>query len=282
MAIKVIIMDIDGTLVNSDKKLTLKTKEILIQAQKLGIKVVLASGRPRRGMVNLARELEMDQHHGLVVCYNGSQIIDCQTNEIIYNQAIPNHLGKAVLKHMKNFNVYPMIDKEDTMYVNNVYAPPIQLDKDFNVVEYEARGGNFLLCEKENLDEFLDWDINKILTAGQPAYLQEHYLEMMEPFKDTLSCMFTSAFYFEFTAKSIDKANALKEVLLPLGYKQEEMIAFGDGMNDLSMIEFCGIGVAMQNAVEALKEASQYITTSNDQDGIAYALLHYIPEIKTP
>lgn len=280
MTIKVIIMDIDGTLVNSEKKLTQKTKEALIKAQELGIKVILASGRPTKGMFGLAKELEMDKHDGFLVSYNGSQIIDCQTNEILFNQPLSIEEGKAILEHMKNFQVYPMLDKGDYMHLNNVFAPLIHVSGEpFNVIEYEARGGGFKLCEHDDLSEYLDWEINKILTAGEPDYLQEVGEQLGAPFKDQLSCMFTSAFYYEFTAKGIDKANALNEVLIPLGYSQEEMIAFGDGMNDLSMIEYCGIGVAMANAVQPLKDASSYITTSNDEDGIAVALKHYIPEL---
>ena len=122
-------------------------------------------------------------------------------------------------------------------------------------------------------------EINKILTTSDPEYLQANYQEMMAPFKDTLSCMFTGPFYFEFTAQGIDKAKALDAVLKPMGYKQEEMIAFGDGQNDASMVKYAGLGVAMANAVDELKEISQYITGSNDEDGIADALYKFIPEL---
>ena len=88
MAIKVIIMDIDGTLVNDQKVITPKTKDVLLRAQEQGIRLILASGRPTSGLRQLARELEMDQHHGLFVCFNGSKVIDCQTNEVLFNQAM--------------------------------------------------------------------------------------------------------------------------------------------------------------------------------------------------
>lgn len=102
----------------------------------------------------------------------------------------------------------------------------------------------------------------------------------MEPFKDKLSCMFTGPFYFEFTAKGIDKAKALDTVLSPMGLKREELIAFGDGHNDASMIKYAGIGVAMENAVDDLKAIANEITLSNEEDGIAYTLSKYIKEIE--
>ncbi len=185
--------------------------------------------------------------------------------------------GKAVLEHMKKFKVKPMIDKDDYMYVNNVYDCMIQFrGKDFNVIEYESRGGNYKLCEVEDLAGFVDYPLNKILTTSDPEYLQEHYLEMMEPFKDKLNCMFTAPFYFEITAKDIDKAKALETVLKPLNIKQDEIIAFGDGHNDISIIKYAGIGVAMENAVPDLKEIADEITLSNNQDGIAETLIKHI------
>ena len=281
MSIKVIIMDVDGTLTNSQKIVTPKTKEALLKVQEKGVILILASGRPTSGLRDLAKELEMDKHNGLLVCYNGSKVVDCQTEEVLFNQALTVEEAKAVLEHMKKFDrVRPMIDKDDYMYVTNVYDNYIQFNgKPFNVMEYESRGGKFKLCEVDDLAEFVDFELNKILTTSDPEYLQEHYQEMMEPFKDKLSCMFTGPFYFEFTAQGIDKAKALDTVLIPMGYKKEEMIAFGDGHNDASMVKYAGIGVAMENAVQDLKDVADEVTLSNDEDGIAVCLHKHMPEL---
>lgn len=281
MSIKVIIMDVDGTLTNSQKVITPKTKEALLKAQNAGAILILASGRPTSGLMDIAKELEMDKHQGLLVAYNGSKVIDCETMETLFNQALSVEEGKAVLEHMKKFDkVRPMIDKDEYMYVNNVYDQMIQWNGGpFNVIEYESRGGKFKLCEIDDLAAFVDFPLNKILTTSDPDYLQEHYLEMMEPFKETLSCMFTGPFYFEFTAQGIDKAKALDTILIPKGYQKEEMIAFGDGHNDASMIKYAGIGVAMENAVDDLKVLANEVTLSNDNDGIAETLYKYMPEI---
>lgn len=281
MAIKVIIMDVDGTLTNAKKVVTPKTKEALIKAEEAGAILILASGRPTSGLLDIAHELEMEKHHGLLVSYNGSKVIDCETMETLFNQALSVEEGKAVLEHMKKFpHVRPMIDKGEYMYVNNVYDNMIQFNgAPFDVIQYESRGGKFKLCEKDDLAEFVDFQLNKILTTSDTEYLQEHYQEMMEPFKDTLSCMFTGPFYFEFTAKGIDKAKALDTVLIPMGYQKEEMIAFGDGHNDASMVKYAGTGVAMENAVQDLKDIADEITLSNEEDGIAVSLYKHMPEI---
>jgi len=225
MSIRVIIMDVDGTLTNGKKVITPKTKEALLKAEEAGAILILASGRPTSGLLDIAKELEMDKHHGLLVAYNGSKVLDCETMELLFNQTMTVEEGQAVLEHMKKFDrVRPMIDKGEYMYVTNVYDNMITWKgKPFDVMQYESRGGKFKLCEVDDLAAFADFPLNKILTTSDPEYLQEHYKEMMEPFKDTLSCMFTGDFYFEFTAQGIDKAKALDSVLIPMGYKREEM-----------------------------------------------------------
>lgn len=277
MNLKAIILDIDGTLMNSEKKITEKTKAILLKAQAQGIKVILASGRPIRGMMKVVHELSMDQHHGLVVAYNGASVMDCENNAILFNQAMTVEEVKAVLEHVKGFEVLPMIAKDDVMYVNNVFKGMLNHNnKPLNIIEYESRGGNYLLCEKADLAAFVDFPLNKILLAGDPTYLKENYEAIKAPFADELSSMFTAPFYYEFTAQGIDKGNALNAVLGPMGIHPEDTIAFGDGQNDLSIIHFAGIGVAMGNAVDELKAAADEITLSNDEDGIEHVLKRYI------
>jgi len=277
MNLKAIILDIDGTLMNSQRKISERTKNALLEAQNRGIKLILASGRPIRGMLDVMHELEMDKHHGLVVAYNGASVMDCESKEIVFNKAMTAEEAQSVLNHVKNFEVIPMVAKDDTMYVNNVYKGMLTYkNNQINIIEYESRGGNYLLCEKSDLAEFVDFPLNKILLAGDPEYLKTNHIRISEPFIGKLSSMFTAAFYYEFTAQGIDKANALNEVLVPMGIKPEDTISFGDGQNDLSIINFAGIGVAMGNAVDELKKAADEITLSNDEDGIAHVLERYL------
>ncbi|MBC1636435.1 HAD family phosphatase [Listeria welshimeri] len=277
MTTQAIILDIDGTLLNDDKKISPETKKALITAQQNGVKLILASGRPTTGMHLYAEQLEMETYHGLLVSYNGAKVVDCQTKEELFNQTLTIAEGKAVLEHMKQFEVKVMIDKDDYMYVNNVYDCYIPYKgEEINIIQYESRGGNFKLCEKEDLAAFLDYRINKILTAGDPDYMQKNYQAMMAPFKNTLNCVFTADFYFEFTAKNIDKAKALDTVLTPMGIHAENIIAFGDGHNDITMVKYAGTGIAMDNAVPELKAVANSITLSNNKDGIAHVLNNFI------
>ncbi|MDH6363769.1 Cof subfamily protein (haloacid dehalogenase superfamily) [Enterococcus sp. PF1-24] len=277
MSIKGIVLDLDGTLLNDEKKISQKTKEALIQAQKNGIKVILASGRPTTGMLHLAEELEMAKYAGLIVSYNGAMVTDCQTQEILFNQTMSVETCQSILEHSKKFDVIPMINKDDYMYVNNVYNNILHLETaDLNIIQYESRGGNFKLCEIDDLAAFTTFPLNKILIAGQPEYLQAVYQEISAPFADEVCGAFSAPVYFEFTDKGIDKANALDTILPTQGIYPENLISFGDGHNDQSIIQYAGIGVAMGNAVEELKALADDITLSNLEDGIAVALAKYL------
>ena len=277
MNINAIILDIDGTLYNSQKMISERTKKALLDIQNRGTKLVLASGRPISNMEHIMHELEMDKHHGLLVAYNGASVMDCETKEIVYNKTMSALEAKSVLNHLKNFNLIPMISHEGVMYVNDVFSGMIQYNgKQINIIEYESRGGKYTLCEKRDLAEFVDFPLNKILIAGDPDYLKENHSKVSEPFVGNLSSMFTAAFYYEFTAQGVDKANALHEVLVPMGILPEETISFGDGQNDLSIIRFAGLGVAMGNAVDELKNAADEVTLSHDEDGIAHIIERYL------
>lgn len=281
MNIKAILLDIDGTLTNHKKEITPLTKKALMDAQDLGIRLVIASGRPAKGIYQYGDQLEMAKHHGLFVCYNGAKVIDCETKETYVDVTFPTDTVKKVLHHMKKFDVIPMVTSDTHMLVEDVYRCMIKDGtREFNVIQYESRMNNYKLMEVEDLEEYVNVPQNKILTAGDSDYLQAHYKEMAEPFKDELNMMFTSNFYYEFTAKGVDKGSALTVAMSKLGIKPEECIAFGDAENDISMLKFAGISVAMANGQDAVKNIATEVTDDNEHDGIAKALYKYIPELK--
>ncbi len=279
--IEAILLDVDGTLTNDRKEITPKTRDALRRAEEAGVRLVLASGRTANGLSRYGRELGMYEHDGVFVCYNGSKVVDCQTGDVLFNQPLSVEQARAVLEHMKKFDVWPVIDKDEYMYVNDVFASMITNPDGTkrNIVQYESRSNNYLLCEKTDLAAFVDWELNKILVAGEPAYLKEHWQEMAAPFEGELNSMFTAPFYYEYTAKGVDKSKALRESFATLGIDPANVIAFGDAQNDITMLKWAGVGVAMGNAVEETKEAADEVTLSNEEDGIAAALEKHLPEL---
>ena len=273
MSIKAIALDIDGTLTNDEKRITPRTKEALLAAARAGITLILASGRPAHGLRVLAHELELDRYHGMLVAYNGSQVRDATSGELLFNQAIPVEEARAVLEHLRGFDVIPMLVDADRLYIEDAYRCTIyHKGAPKNIVKYERDACGLRIHEVHSL---LDWCItpqNKILTAGTDTYLSEHHEAMAAPFVDKLSCMFTADFYFEFTAQGIDKARALSVALPERGIDPSELVAFGDGQNDIPMLRLAGVGVAMANATDEVKGAADMVTLSNNEDGIAAAL----------
>lgn len=275
MPIKAIAMDIDGTLTNDQKVITPRTRECLLAAQESGIKLILASGRPAQGLKRLAHELELDTHDGLLVCFNGACVIDAQTDEVLYDQPMPADELAHLLEHLRAFNVIPWITQGENLYVEDAYRCMIELadGSEKNIVKYERDACDLRIREVADLcDVARSEPVDKLLTAGDPVYLKAHYDEMYAPFKDTLSGMFTADWYFEYTARGIDKAQALEGALPKLGIEAADVVAFGDGQNDCSMLNWAGTGVAMANAVEETKAVAQMVTASNNEDGIAQAL----------
>lgn len=271
MDLKAIILDIDGTLLNDDNLIDPRTKNKLIEAQEKGIKVILASGRPTTGILPLAEELEMDTYEGYIIAYNGSSVYDVKTEEVVFNQAIPTDLAKAILNHLAEFNVVPMVDHKDYMYVSDAY-PDMEIftpTGHSNIVHYETRNGNFKIHEVDDFSTVIKEPVNKILVTAEPDYLSKHYEAMREPFLEQITAAFSTPFYYEFTDQGIDKAKALHEVFPKMGIDAKNMIAFGDGQNDRSIIEYAGIGVAMGNAVSEIQEIADEVTLTNVEDGIA-------------
>ncbi len=278
--IKAILLDIDGTLTNDEKQITPRTRDALMAAQANGAVLVLASGRANMGLTGFADVLDMKRHNGIFVCFNGAKALNYQTGEVYFQQTLTVDQGKRVLEHMHNFDVCPIYDKDDHMYLENAFFTITRDGEPWHVAEYEAHNNNYLLCEVANNSEFLSWELNKILVAGQPEYLQQQWKEMAAPFEGELSSMFTAPFYYEFTPLGVDKTRALKETFAALGIAKDEVIAFGDAQNDQSMIEWSGIGVAMGNAVDEVKAVADYVTLSNNDDGIAAALEHFAAELR--
>lgn len=274
MDLKAIVLDLDGTLLNSKKIVSPGTKQKLIEAQEKGIKVILASGRPTPAMMQIAEELELDKYEGYVVSYNGSSVYDAKTKEFVFQQLISEELSKDILNHVGQYDVVPMVVIEDCIYVTDAF-----FDIDYPlpagykmVVEYESRMAPFKVTEVDDFNVVVDRPLNKILLAGRPDYLAKNWEALSAPFLGQATSVFSTPFYFEFTDVGVDKAYALHEFLPKLGIKPENVIAFGDGQNDRSIIEYAGVGVAMANAVPEILKLADKVTKSNDEDGIVEML----------
>ena len=263
--VRFIAMDMDGTLLNSNKEIDEKTRDQLIRIQKQGVKLALASGRPTKGLEKFARELRLDEFGGYLISNNGGKVHRADDQSVIYEHPLTIDETRRVLEHLRQFEVIPMVESGEYMLVNNVFDNQVtSSDKTFNVIDYEAHSNGFLLKESRDIASDLENAPIKILTAGSEDYLKKKWKAMQEPFVNELDSMFTSPFYFEFTAKNTNKGSALAA----LPFKKEEIVVIGDAQNDLPMFEKAGIRLAMGNAAKELKEQADEVIGDNDHEGI--------------
>ena len=224
MDYKLIALDLDGTLTNSRKEITPRTRYALLDAQAQGKKVILASGRHPLGVYPIARDLHLDRYGGYIMSFNGGKIIECATDRTIVTKLFPRE-----------------------------YLPDIMS-----------------VLQDSNLT------VIKILLAGEPDELDE-YQKLLSKRYDGLLEIYKSAPYFlELMPFGISKGSMLPLLLEKLHISREELIAFGDNYNDMTMIGYAGMGVAMANGEPEIKKIANYVCPSNDEDGIAQALQKFV------
>ncbi|WP_455759172.1 Cof-type HAD-IIB family hydrolase [Phocaeicola coprocola] len=267
MKYKLLVLDLDGTLTNSKKVITEHTRTALIEAQKRGLKIVLASGRPTYGVAPLANQLELDKYEGYILSYNGGEIIDWKTGEMMYKNLLDPEVLPYLYQCAKDNN-FAIVSYE------NEYVLTEHPDDEY--VLKEALLNVMKIKKVDNFLKAINHPIAKCLIVGDPTRLAVLEKEMYDHLKDRMGVFRSEPYFLELVPKGIDKARSLSVLLKEINMKKEEMIAVGDGFNDLSMIQYAGLGVAMANAQPVVRENADYITLSNDEDGVAAVVEKFI------
>jgi len=267
MKYKMIVLDLDGTLTNNKKEITPRTKEALMKAQAKGVKIVLASGRPTYGIMPLAEELELKKNCGFILAFNGGKIIDCSDCRTIFEQKLDETLV-PLLYH---------VAKEAGMQILTYQGEGIvATDKNDKYVQEEARINKMPVEEYDDFLQQLVYPVNKCLIVGDPAPLHQLEIKLKKELEGRMDVYRSADYFLECVPLGIDKARSIDRLITTLGIKKEEVIACGDGYNDLSMINFSGLGVAMSNAADDIKAQADYVTLSNEEDGIAHVVDKFI------
>lgn len=256
---EVIVLDLDGTLTNRDKVITPRTKSALMEAQKRGKKVVLASGRPTPGVLPLAEELCLKDYGGFVLSFNGGMIINCQTGEIVFSRLLPLEANEKIVALAKEHGVECLTYEGDHLIVSSKECPYAQK---------ESWISHMPMHEEEDMTAYLNFQVPKFLLLDDGDYLALVEAKVKAALGKNFSVYRSEPFFLEILPKGIDKAQSLERLLEVIGCTRDEMIACGDGYNDISMIQFAGLGVAMENAVLPVRKVANYITDSNNDDGV--------------
>lgn len=264
---KVLVLDIDGTLTNSKKEITSATKEAIQDIMKAGHQVILASGRPTPGMRRYEQELELEKYGGYLLSFNGAKIVNCLSGEVVYQRTLSLSLLPGL---------YSFAKKHGCGLVTYLGSTVISAFEPDEYIELEARINGLPVKKVDSFLDYVDFEINKCLMTidGDTAAALEK--ELQGRYSDVASIYRSEPFFIEIMPKDVNKASSLDKTLTAIGQKRENTICCGDGFNDISMIQYAGVGVAMGNAQSVVKEAADYITATNDEDGLVQVIDEFI------
>ena len=263
---KMIVLDLDDTLLRDDLTISNRTKQSLMDAQEAGVKVVLASGRPSIAMLPIAEELRLKEYGSFILAFNGAKIINCQTGEEWFSSTLPVETAHQLYK----------ISRREKVWIHTYVNDQIVTDEANPYTDIEGVLTKLEINVVDNFIETVTEPVVKVLMLQEPAILEKVEEKLQREFAGSLSIMRSKPFFLEFMEEGISKGTSLNSLIQQLGISREEVIAIGDSNNDLSMIEFAGLGVAMGNASEFIKAQADFVTDTNMNDGVAKVVEEFV------
>lgn len=265
---KLIAIDMDGTLLKEDRSISNSTKINLKKAAELGIKIVLTSGRPIQGIKNYLEELELIGEDNYVIGLNGALI--CKTSDfsvISSNATLTGKDLKYIYSKVKDFKTYFHAFTNNGDLVN----------KESKFSEDEEKRLGLTVKVVDFLNDIKDEDeILKAVLEEEKDVLDKITSEIPEELFKEYSVIRSVDFMLEFMNKGCNKAIGLEKLAQYLEISKKEIIAIGDADNDVEMIEYAGLGVAMGNAKDEIKKLANFVTKSNEEDGVSHVIDKFI------
>lgn len=234
----------------------------------MGVRIVLASGRSTYGLRHLIEKLELKNNGGYILSYNGGQVIDLKNDEVLFEKRIdPQQIPYLERKAKKNgFGIF-------TYHKNQIITP----NPDNPHIQDEARLNDMEIRAVDSLAEAVSFSPCKcvLVSDNEQALvgLKDHWRKRLAGVLDVYR---SEPFFLEVVPEFIDKGNTLGVLIEKLGLGEEEVMAIGDGRRDFSMIQLAGLGIAMANAQKSIQACADYVTESNDNDGVALAVQKFI------
>lgn len=265
---KILAMDLDGTLTNSKKEITPQTKQAIRAVQKQGHLVVLASGRPTPGAQAVADQLELYHYGGYLLSYNGARVMDCMTGELLFQETMPKDVVPQIFAMAEDLGIGMMTYQKDEIVAGSRVDEYMELEAGINGLEihsYQDPAGQ------------LKHAVNKCLGTASPSIAESIEKKYADLFGKRINVGRSEPFFIELTPIGVDKAASLERLRNFLGFAREDIIACGDGFNDKCMVQYAGLGIAMANAQNVVKEAADYVTRrTNDENGIVEVIEKFI------
>jgi len=270
MVRKVLALDIDGTLTNSKKEITPRTAAAIKKIAEAGHVVAIASGRPTPGIRDACETLELKRYGGYGISFNGARTLDLKSGVAVDEKTLPPWVLRPLADYAKEHGAGLMTYEGDTAVTEG--------DTD-DYMRLEARINKIGLKKVKNLSEYVTFPVNKCLMTAPEERAAKMERELSEIYEGKLSIYRSEPFFVEVMPYGVNKATALEALIKSLNIGRENLICCGDGYNDLSMIEYAGVGVAMGNALQIVKDAADFVTGTNDNDGLISVIQKYIMEV---
>lgn len=258
MTYKFLILDIDGTLLNSQSQITPQTKEKLIAFQQVGYKLVLASGRPTASMIHTARALQLDVFDSYIISFNGAVITRMRDLSELYSKRLDVIEQSEIIHFIQSQNLSVIGYDEDGIIID-VERENSQIESELTKLPMRYDADYFKQLAMPQL---------KLIGVGKVDAVSQADALLKGTFGKTTYATTSLPFFLEFMHKDVSKGNAIRFLVDHLGHTTADVVAVGDGNNDAAMIEVAGLGVAMGNATPLLKELADVITLTNDEDGL--------------
>lgn len=263
---KLVAIDMDGTLLKDDKTISEENKAAIKKAKDKGVKVVLSTGRPLEGIKKYLKQLDLISDHDYAVAFNGGLVEKTSEDEILTE----NYMTKEDLNLLYDLSKDLDIDIH-FLTIDKCYTPKLN---PYSKMESTLNGIPLNVGDFNNLDDNIK--IIKIMFVGAEKKLDEIITKLPEFLYNKYNIVRTDAVYLEFLNKDVSKGYGVKKLAEKLDIKQEEVICIGDAENDIHMVEYAGLGVAMGNAFPQLKKVANYITKTNEQHGVAHVIEKFI------
>jgi Cof subfamily protein (haloacid dehalogenase superfamily) len=264
---KLIGLDIDGTLLNSQKQISCRTHSVIQAAKNRGIHIVLSSGRPIEGMRPYLKQLGLETENNYAVHYNGSFVENVRTGKIIYQQVINATDVKTIARTAQELGVNTHAFSQKLGLITPKSTTYTQLEAQLNGIDVHEMDFESIADDHPMVKAMMVDEPDKLLQAYQnlPSSLTEHF-----------TIVRSAPHFLEFLNPKSNKGRGIEAVAKQLGIEAKEVMCIGDAENDHHMIEFAGLGIAMGNAMPQTKAIADYITSSNNEDGVAEAIEKFV------
>jgi Cof subfamily protein (haloacid dehalogenase superfamily) len=262
---KMLVLDLDDTLLRDDYSISSRNRELLIQAQEQGVIVVLASGRPTPAMVRYAEELNLAKYNSYMISFNGAVVTSMQSNEVLFETS----LTQKEIHSLYDFSV------DNNVHIITYSDKGVISETDSEYIDVELKLTGIPHHKVPSFKSEITSSAVKCILLEHPDYLKEVEKKLKAERTD-LSVSRSKPFFLEVMPQGIDKAASIDLLARKLDIKQSEVIAVGNAGNDLTMVQYAGLGIWVDNVSDDIRHHADFIVASNENDGVAEVVERFI------